>query len=73
MTILLWNGEFAYITDVCNCDLCKARGEVEFTLVDENGKYIDMIKYHELDDSKIVKHYNPKDLCKLLHEKLLEK
>lgn len=73
MVVLLINGEFAYIKEVCNCDKCKERGEAEFKLEDEEGNYIDYIKFHEFNDKSIVKHYNPRDLCKLLHEKLMEK
>lgn len=72
MVVLLANGEFAYIKEVCNCDNCKERGEAEFKLEDEEGNYIDYIKFHELNDQNIIKHYNPKDLCKLLHKKLME-
>ena len=72
MTILLSNGEFAYIKDICICDNCKKRGEVEFMIVNENYKSIGYIKYHELNDKSIVSHYNPKDLCDLFHKKLIE-
>lgn len=71
-TILLSNGEFAYIKDICICDNCKKRGEVEFMIVNENYKSIGYIKYHELNDKSIVSHYNPKDLCDLFHKKLIE-
>ena len=73
MTILLANGEFAYITDVCNCDECKKRGEVEFKVVNENHEFIDYFKYSDLKDKSTVTHYNPKDLCELFHKKLIGK
>lgn len=72
MIVLLANGEFAYITEVCNCEKCKERGEAEFRIEDKNGNYIDYIKFHELYDSNIVRYYNQKDLCELLHKKLME-
>lgn len=72
MIVLLANGEFAYITEICNCEKCKERGEAEFIIKDQDGNYIDCIKFHELDDSSIIRHYNHKDLCKLLHKKLME-
>lgn len=71
--VLLPNSTFGYLTNVCNCDECKKRGQAEFELLDEKGRYIQHIKYSELKDREIIEHYNPYDLCDLLHEKLIEK
>lgn len=71
ITVLLPDGMFGYITNVCNCDKCKMRGQAEFELYDEKGNYIQHVKYSELKDKTIIDHYNPFDLCDLLHEKLI--
>lgn len=70
--VLLPNGTFGYLTNVCNCDECKNRGQAEFELFDEKGRYIQHVKYSELKDREIIEHYNPYDLCDLLHEKLMK-
>ena len=62
ITVLLPNGMFGYLTNVCNCDECKKRGQAEFELFDEKGRYIQHIKYSELKDREIIQHYNPYDL-----------
>ncbi|MDB7990527.1 hypothetical protein PND93_02870 [Faecalicoccus pleomorphus] len=71
--VLLPNGMFGYLTNVCNCDECKKRGQAEFELFDEKGRYIQHVKYSELKDREIIEHYNPYDLCDLLHEKLISR
>ena len=73
ITVLLPNGMFGYLTNVCNCDECKKRGQAEFQLFDEKGRYIQHVKYSELKDREIIEHYNPYDLCDLLHEKLISR
>lgn len=73
ITVLLPNGMFGYLTNVCNCDECKKRGQAEFELFDEKGRYIQHVKYSELKDRGIIEHYNPYDLCDLLHEKLISR
>ena len=65
--------KYAIKSYVCNCDECKKRGQAEFELFDEKGRYIQHIKYSELKDKRIIEHYNPYDLCDLLHEKLISR
>lgn len=71
--VLLPDIKFGYLTNVCNCDECKKRGQVEFELLDEKGRYLKHVKYSDLKDTWIIKHYNPYDLCDLLHEKLISR
>ena len=63
---ILIDNEFAYIEDVCICDKCIERGQLEFKICNTKGDYIDYIKFNELEQ------YDTYGLCELLHDKILE-
>ncbi len=52
--IVLSNGCIGYIADICKCDECQKRGEVEIFINGLDNQYLDCIKHHELFDKKIV-------------------
>lgn len=48
--VVLSSGCIGYIENVCTCDECKQRGEVEIFINGLDGKYLDCIRHHELFD-----------------------
>lgn len=76
------DGLIQKITDICMCDQCKERGELEFRIENLNGEFIDYIKYHELYDyvknisfdlSELSCENNLYEaISKMLHDKLVE-
>lgn len=52
--VALKGGLVGYISDICACDECQARGEIEIFVNDLYGNYLDCIKHHEFFDSNIV-------------------
>lgn len=72
VTVQFVDGTLGHISEVCNCDRCKERGEAEFRVHDERGYGVDYIKFHELFDTDIIQRFNPYELCVMLHEKLME-
>lgn len=54
MYVVLSYGVIGRVSEICTCEECKKRGEVEIFINGLDNQYLDCIKHHELFDKKIV-------------------